>query len=292
MAAGDVDEAVSQLRQHPLGVDEEVRVSLGGLQSKLLLVQAGDGWARPVAGFPSTHILKPDPPEFPGLVASEAFAQQASRLAGLETADSWLDTFGGRTVIVVKRFDREMRDGKLTRVHQEDGCQALGVDPTGLGKYQALDGAASYRRLAGILASNAADPAGELRKLAAMVTFTLAIGNADAHLRNHALLHSGETVRLSPIFDASPAAEFAGTRQLALWIDGQSLLGVVTRGHLIREFASWGWGPGPDGAGELIGATLTKLMAAYPDAMRLVPEVSPAIVEACQQRTARLLRQA
>jgi hypothetical protein len=57
------------LRQHPLGVDEEVRVSLGGLQSKLLLVETADGWARSAAGTPSTHILKPDPPEHPGLVA-------------------------------------------------------------------------------------------------------------------------------------------------------------------------------------------------------------------------------
>jgi serine/threonine-protein kinase HipA len=290
MTQGDVDEAVSQLRQHPLGVDDEVRVSLGGLQSKLLLVKTASGWARPVAGFPSTHILKPDPPEFPGLVASEVFAQQAAGLARLEVADSWLETFGGRSMIVVKRFDRTTADGKLVRIHQEDGCQALGADPSGPGKYQTSDESVSYQRLAGVLAANAADPASELRKLAAMVTFTVAIGNTDAHLRNHALLHRGKTVTLAPVFDAAPTAEFAATRHLALWVGGQSLLAVVTYDHLIREFASWGLGSGP--AREVSGATLTALSAAYPDAARLVPEVSSAVVEACQQRTVKLLRQA
>lgn len=92
LSAAEVDEAVMSLRQHPLGADEEVRVSLGGLQSKLLLVETADGWARPEAGTPSTHILKPDPPEYPGLVASEAFAQRAAALAGLPAAQVRLDT--------------------------------------------------------------------------------------------------------------------------------------------------------------------------------------------------------
>src|ERR1700691_1332905 len=164
----EVEQAVAALRQHPLGVDQDVRVSLGGLQSKLLLVQVDGGWARPVGGTPSTHILKPDPPEFPGLVASEAFAQRAAALAGLDAAEVRLETFGGRTVLVVTRFDRESKGGKLVRRHQEDGCQALGADPSGLGKYQAADGAASYGGLAKVLSGYASDRMGELRRLGAM----------------------------------------------------------------------------------------------------------------------------
>jgi serine/threonine-protein kinase HipA len=57
LSDAEVAETVASLRQHPLGVDEDVRVSLGGLQSKLLLVQTTAGWARPVGGTPSTHIL-------------------------------------------------------------------------------------------------------------------------------------------------------------------------------------------------------------------------------------------
>ncbi|MGH3196560.1 MAG: type II toxin-antitoxin system HipA family toxin [Streptosporangiaceae bacterium] len=286
----EVAEAVAALRQHPLGVDADVRVSLGGLQSKLLLVQTPEGWARPAAGVPSTHILKPDPPDFPGLAASEAFAQRAAALAALPAAEVRLDKFGGRTVLLVTRFDRETKDGTLVRIHQEDGCQALGVDPSGLAKYQAVDGIASYRHLAEVLASYAGDRTAELRRLGAMMTFTVAIGNTDAHLRNHAFLHGRNTVSLAPIYDAAPIAEFAGTRQLALWIGGQSLLSVVTRDHLTRELV--GWGLDSDAASDVINTTLTRLAAAYPEAAQAIPGVPPATVEACEVRTRNLLWQA
>jgi serine/threonine-protein kinase HipA len=288
LTSGQVGEAVATLRQHPLGVDDEVRVSLGGLQSKLLLVQVGDGWARPLGGMPSTHILKPDPPEFPGLVASEAFAQRAATLAGLSAAQARLDSFGGRTVLVVTRFDRELRDGKLVRRHQEDGCQALGVDPTGIGKYQNLDGTASYGGLAGILIAHAKTALNELRRLGAMMTFTVAIGNTDAHLRNHAFLHDAGALTLAPIYDAAPTTEFAGTRQLALWVGGQSLIAAVTRDHLLREMTGWGLDPG-DAAG-IFEATLTGLADAYDKAAQLVPQVRPETVAACKARTESLLK--
>jgi serine/threonine-protein kinase HipA len=286
----EVGEAVAALRQHPLGVDEDVRVSLGGLQSKLLLVQADGGWARPVGGMPSTHILKPDPPEFPGLVASEAFALRAAALAGLDAAEARLDVFGGRTVLLVTRFDRSLKDGKLVRLHQEDGCQALGIAPSGPGKYQATEDAAFYRRLATLLTTHAGDRADQLRRLGAMLTFTVAIGNTDAHLRNHAFLHGAGTLALSPVYDAAPTAEFAGTRHLALWIGGQSLLAVVTRRHLLHELASWGMLP--DDAADVIDSTLGSLADAYDEAAGLIPEVSPAIVAACRARTERLRRTA
>lgn len=286
----EVGEAVAALRQHPLGAGADVRVSLGGLQSKLLLVQADGGWARPAGGMPSTHILKPDPPEFPGLIASEAFALRAAALAGLDAAEARLDTFGGRTVLVVTRFDRSLKDGRPARLHQEDGCQALGTAPSGPGKYQATEDQACYQRLAALLATHAADPADQLRRLGAMVTFTAAIGNTDAHLRNHAFLHGPGTLALSPVYDAAPTAEFAGTRHLALWIGGQSLLAVITRRHLQQELARWGMAPGE--AAGVIGSTLDNLASAYDQAARLTPEVSPAIVTACQARTERLRRQA
>jgi serine/threonine-protein kinase HipA len=286
----EVGEAVGTLRQHPLGVDADVRVSLGGLQSKLLLVQIDGGWARPVGGIPSTHILKPDPPEFPGLVASEAFALRAAGLAGLDAADARLDTFGGRTVLVVTRFDRSMKDGKLARLHQEDGCQALGVAPSGPGKYQSTEDAAFYRRLAVLLTTHGRDSAEQLRRLGGMLAFTVAIGNTDAHLRNHAFLHRAGTLALSPVYDAAPAAEFAGTRQLALWVGGQSLLAVVTRRHLLHELSSWGIAP--EEAVAVIDSTLDSLANAYDQAARLIPEVSPAIVAACRERTERLRRTA
>jgi serine/threonine-protein kinase HipA len=286
LTPAEVQRAVGSLRQHPLGVDEDVRVSLGGLQSKLLLVQVDGGWARPVGGTPSTHILKPDPPEFPGLVASEAFAQRVAAFAGLDAAEVRLEAFGDRLVLVVTRFDRELKDGRLVRRHQEDGCQALGTSPTGPAKYQSSDGTVSYQRLAAVLTAHASDQMAQLRRLGAMVTFTVAIGNTDAHLRNHAFLHGTGTLSLAPIYDAAPTSQFTSTRDLALWVGGQAMLAAVTRDHIIRELASWGMSG--DEAAELVDSTLARVAAAMDEAARTTPEVPPSVVEACEARVERL----
>jgi serine/threonine-protein kinase HipA len=289
MTEAEVAEAVLTLRQHPLGVDDDVRVSLGGLQSKLLLVQTPAGWARPVGGIASTHILKPDPPEYPGLVASEAFALRAAALAGIPAAEARLDAFGPRTVLVVKRFDRIAAGGAVIRVHQEDGCQLLAIDPSGPDKYQGVDGAASYLRLAAVLAEYAQDASAELHKLAAILTFTIAAGNTDAHLRNHAFLHGDNTISLAPVFDAAPTRRVAGTRQLALWVAGVSLLDIVTRDHLVREIS--GWGLDRDAACSVVDTTLLGLEGSFAEAAREVGDVAPDIIKDCQDRTARLLCQ-
>jgi serine/threonine-protein kinase HipA len=288
LTPAEVERAVATLRQHPLGVDEEVRVSLGGLQSKLLLVQVDGGWARPVGGTPSTHILKPDPPEFPGLVASEAFAQRVAALAGLDAAEVRLEAFGDRLVLVVTRFDRELKDGRLVRRHQEDGCQALGISPAGPAKYQSPDGAVSYRRLAAVLTAHASDQTGQLRRLGELVTFTVAVGNTDAHLRNHSFLHRSGTLSLAPVYDAAPTAQFAGTRNLALWVGGQAMLVAVTRDHIIRELNSWGLDS--DEAAEVADSTLARIAAAMGQAAQTTPEVPRPVVEACEARVERLLR--
>lgn len=289
LSSAEIAQAVGTLRQHPLGVDQDVRVSLGGLQSKLLLVHMDGGWARPVGGTPSTHILKPDPPEFPGLVASEAFAQRVAALAGLDAAEVRLETFGDRLVLVVTRFDRELKGGRLVRRHQEDGCQALGTNPSGPAKYQASDGRISYQRLAAVLAAHASDQTDQFRRLGAMVTFTVAIGNTDAHLRNHSFVHGTGTLSLAPVYDAAPTVQFAGTRDLALWVGGQAMLAVVTRGHIVRELASWGMET--DEAADVVTSTLERMADALHKAAQLTPEVPRSVVTACEARVERLLRQ-
>ncbi|HCT75773.1 MAG TPA: hypothetical protein DGG94_17380 [Micromonosporaceae bacterium] len=234
----EVASALDALPQHPLGVDIDVRVSLGGLQSKLLLVRTKKGWARPEGGAPSTHILKPEPPEFPGLVAAEAFAQKAAAIAGLEAASVEIAEFGNRTVLVVERFDRELHDGNLVRIHQEDACQALGLNPDR--KYQTLNGTGSYQAIANVLRMHGERPERELQRLGRMMAFTTAIGNTDAHLRNHALLHRSGAVVLAPVYDCAPTIDFAATRQVALWVAGQPMLSAITGDHLVREMSGWG----------------------------------------------------
>ncbi len=99
------------------------------------------------------------------LTASEAFAQRVAALAGLDAAEVRLEAFGDRPVLVVTRFDRELKGGRLVRRHQEDGCQALGTNPSGPAEYQASDGVVSYQRLAAVLAAHASDQTDQFRRL-------------------------------------------------------------------------------------------------------------------------------
>lgn len=278
--------AIESLPQNPLGVNEQVRVSLGGLQSKLLLVRTDHGWARPTGAAPSTHILKPDSVEFPGLVVAEALAQRAGRLAGLDAASVELTDFGGRPVLVVERFDREVKDNVFVRLHQEDGCQALSLNPA-RDKYQGLGGRASYAAFAKVLLAYSLDRQRELQKLGEMMTFTIAVGNTDAHLRNHALLHGSGVVSLAPIYDAAPTSQFVSTREVALWVANQPLLIAITRKHLVDEMV--GWGLKRIDAESVVESTLAALADALPCAAAQLPSVPATVVEYCLGRTQRLL---
>ena len=168
------------------------RLSIAGAQDKAVLVrEEGGGWSVPLGGAPSTHILKPESEEFPGLVENEWYCMELARKAGLETACVDVEVIGGKRVLVVERYDRRaVAGGGLERIHQEDMAQALGRRE----KYQLGDGPSAYEiaRLHGV------DPAAFLERMA----FNWMIGNCDAHAKNYAILEPGtERARLAPAYD-------------------------------------------------------------------------------------------
>lgn len=290
LSADDLDDAVEHLPTHPLGVDDDVRVSLGGLQAKLLLVRTVDGeWARPVGGAPSTHIVKPDPLAFPGLVVAEAFTLAMAAAAGVAAAQCELVTWGGRPALVLQRFDRVMREDRVTRLHQEDACAALGVNPAGQYKCQSPDPASpTLAAIAGLLARHGTDRRADLSSLAAAVATRIAVGDTDGHARNYGLVHTGHTISLAPLYDAAPTSAFVTTKQVGLWVGGQPYLSAITVDHLAREFRSWGM---PARLAEKLPAqTLERLEAALPEAQAMVPQIEQKIVDTIRSRITRLLQ--
>ena len=168
------------------------RISIAGAQDKAVLVrEEGGGWSVPLGGASSTHILKPESEEFPGLVENEWYCMELARKAGLETACVDVEVIGGKRVLVVKRHDRRaVAGGGLERIHQEDMAQALGRRE----KYQLRNGPSAYEiaRLHGV------DPSAFLERMA----FNWMIGNCDAHAKNYAILEPGtERARLAPAYD-------------------------------------------------------------------------------------------
>jgi len=281
--------AIDELDEYPLGAHDDSELSLAGMQDKLLLVRLEDGsWARPLGGRPSTHILKVDDPRHPGLVESEHLCLELARAAGLSAVRSDLTEVGGTTCLIVSRFDRELSGGELRRLHQEDLCQALGIDPDGArgrAKYES-GGGPSLRRTAALLDAYAAEPETELDRLLAAVAFTAAIGNADAHGKNLALLHpTPGTIALAPLYDTVPTALWPNLRtDAAMAIGGQVSLADVTLADIVREARSWSHPE--DRARRVATDTLEKLAAAI--GRGAIPSDSP-VASLVSERIERLL---
>jgi serine/threonine-protein kinase HipA len=236
--------AVEGLDEQPLGADDESELSLAGLQDKLLLVRLDDGrWGRPLHGRPSTHILKRDDLRHPGLVDAEAACLRLAAQLGLTDVETELVTLSDRRCLIVSRFDRRIDGDVVTRVHQEDLCQAMGIDPTaarGRAKYQAAGGP-SFADLATLLDRYAVDGPAQLDRLVAVMTYTMLIGNADAHGKNLALLHdTAETVRLAPLYDTVPTVLWPKLRvAAAMTIGRRRRLSDVTLDDLVAEARTW-----------------------------------------------------
>ena len=135
--------AARDLPRDPLGIDVDpggVRLSLGGVQDKLILVRLPNGdFAQPIGGMPSNCLLKPEHERFEGLAVNEAFCMKVAAAAGNETARTELLELDGIRCLYSERFDRTVdADGAIVRLHQEDMCQALGLLPTQ--KYEAEGG--------------------------------------------------------------------------------------------------------------------------------------------------------
>ncbi|MCB1028254.1 MAG: HipA domain-containing protein [Microthrixaceae bacterium] len=251
-----------------LGVRDDTELSLAGLQNKMLLVSTGRGWARPVGGHPSTHILKVDDDRFPGLVAAEAAALRLARRLGLGDLQPRLETIEGVDCLIVARYDRSVAvDGTIERLHQEDACQALGVMPDahrGRGKYEA-NGGPTYAQVASLLRSFSADPTTELDRLVRTVTFTVIIGNADAHGKNLSLLSPEPGLpTLAPLYDTVPTVLWPKLRsRAAMSVAGATDFDRVDLDAVARE--AEGWGVQPQLAREVAAETASRSLRAADD---------------------------
>ncbi len=182
-----------------LAGEEGLRLSLAGAQSKVPVVLIDDAAALPVAGQPTTHILKPPITRFPATTENEAFAMCLAAAVGLDVAPVEPRVVRDRPFLLVQRYDRSRGDdGIVRRIHQEDFCQALGV-PTER-KY-ASEGGPGFAECFGLLRRVATRPAVEVLKLLDAAIFNLIVGNADAHGKNFSILYDGEGPRLAPLYD-------------------------------------------------------------------------------------------
>lgn len=209
--------------------------SLAGAQRKTALVHEGGRWGRASGATPTTHILKTG---VSGLEAQAEVEHLSMRLAhhlGFAVAESTLLCVEGQVAIAVERFDRERTRHALHRLHQEDGCQALGMDPHK--RYHAEGGprAADWARL---LWRNAKAPDRDAKAFGSALVLQWLIGGTDAHARNYSVQHLSTGSRLAPLYDLASVVPYITadrSPRLAMAIGGETQVGQIGHAELTAE---------------------------------------------------------
>ena len=278
---------LAALPSHPYDDASSLRVSLGGFQEKLCVIIGSKDWvaaepghralgsaALPLDGAPSTHILKPQPQgRLAGLVEGEAWGMEVARHATETACSALLDLPEAPPTLLVERFDRVETERGLVRLHQEDCAQALGIEPGR--KYAATTSSTksdpTYKGIADVLSRYAVDSLEERKRLLRHLFVNTVLGNTDAHSKNYALLHEGETVRLAPLYDVVPALEITpNVLFMGLRIDGRIRIDRIARENIEAEARSWGLPARV--VGEVLGEAVEGVRLGIAVATELYPE--------------------
>lgn len=225
-----LDTVLRELPQRPLAADpaEGTRLSLAGAQPKLPVIVEDDRFSLPLnTAAATTHILKPEPARFPGLVDNEAFCMELGAAVGLPVAHVEKRTSSsGLAYLLVERYDRDLTSDPIRRLHQEDFCQALGQSSDC--KYQA-DGGPMVVEAVSLLRACSARPAQDLIAFWRALVFNWLIGNCDAHSKNFSLLYDVAVPTLAPLYDLLATTIYPElTSRLAMSLGGARQIDEVT----------------------------------------------------------------
>lgn len=212
--------------------------SLAGAQPKTALYESPDGrWGIPMGRWPTNRILKPPVLDIHELAWNEHLCLDLIRRLGWRAARSSVRAFtderGTEQAIVVDRYDRIALGGVLTRVHQEDCCQALRVLPTR--KYE-TQGGPTVEQVEALIRNESSASVDDRQRFLDAVALNWLIGGIDAHGKNFALLIAAEKqVRLAPLYDVISLLPYPELRSrdhtLAMSIGGERRIAEIGRAH-------------------------------------------------------------
>ena len=213
----------------PAGVARELtagRQSMSGAQEKLVFLRRGAKYFLPRAGSPTTVLVKRSRDRFPGLLQNEHLAMRLMAAAGPPVAAATPCALDPALYECV-RYDRVAEGKGVTRLHQEDFCQATGRLPRA--KYFSTGGP-SLSDLRVVLDRHSADALEDVRWLARWVVANLCLGNYDAHAKNLSLLTTPSAgMRLAPFYDVVCTGVYEGlSRDFALRVGGATTMRTLT----------------------------------------------------------------
>lgn len=230
-----IAEAESEHRARTWARSEE-HWSLGGMQTKIALRRWNDQWYECLGASASNVIVKPGAWGLARQALVECLTMDLARRCGLPAASVHLESFDGVPALVAQRYDRftSPNTGAITRIHQEDFCQATGTAPT---RKYAADGGPSALDI--MEALKAAEGNSRGRFVDALL-FNYLTASTDAHAKNYSLLHpDSHRFLLAPLYDLASAAPYLKKGKiyhLAMSIGGENRLGWLRKSSL-RRFA-------------------------------------------------------
>ena len=199
------------------------KFSLAGAQDKFAVVFEKNKIYLPLDGSPTTHIIKPHVRYFNSThdtPYNEYLCMKLAAAVGLNVPK--VDIIEGEyPLFIVERFDRTQTKTGISRIHQQDFCQAQGI--TSLKKYES-DGGPTFANNYNLVKANSSAPIPDLNQLLKWLIFNLVIGNNDSHSKNLAFLQTGEGIRLAPFYDLLSTSVYKEIGQnFAFKIGGQNL---------------------------------------------------------------------
>jgi serine/threonine-protein kinase HipA len=214
--------------------------SLAGAQRKTALVYRDGRWGRATGATPTTHILKTGVSGHDAQAEVEHLSLRLAHHLGFSVANSTLILIEDQVAVAIERFDRERIGSTIRRLHQEDGCQALGRDPRKRYHSEGGPSAADWTRL---LWRNTATPEGNAKAFASALVLQWLIGGTDAHARNYSVQHLSTGSRFAPLYDLASVVPYLPPERspkLAMAIGGETQVDRIGPDELIAESKSCG----------------------------------------------------
>lgn len=212
----------------------EARIALAGAQDKMAVFIAPTGaLAIPLGDAPSSHIIKPSMDHrayLPQTAINEALVMSLAAAIGLDVAP--VRYAPDLDAVVIARYDRQWVGSHLQRLHQNDLCQTLGIEP---GRKYESEGGPTLAMCCTAVMQHSSKPALDKKRMLEWAVFNVAVGNMDSHAKNLSLLTMGGHTRLAPFYDLVCTTVYKHlSRRFAFKIGGENRPGWMMGRHWDR----------------------------------------------------------
>ena len=199
LSEDELEKYINELPQKPLAISiENMRLSLAGAQDKTSVIVVDNQIGIPKNNVPTSHILKPAIKGFNETIENEFICIKTAKAIGINVPDAKIGYANKTKYFLIQRYDREIINKKIKRVHQEDFCQASNI--ASAYKYQA-EGGVDFKRCFEILRGTS-QPAVAINQFIQLMIFNYLIGNNDAHGKNFSILHyDNDKIEFAPAYD-------------------------------------------------------------------------------------------